>query len=136
MDVNNFSQFILEKRIGQISSMIEVTFGFDVITTTHTKDRLKFSERGLKGDNQSDISNAEMLELVLLFRRDISESIISGDIEHGTQFVVKSLDRSLSLALIAEKELGTYWKIIIKTVFRESDYNTLYTSKDQLVFEK
>ncbi len=65
--MNNFNDFqkilILEKRIDQISSTIEVTFGFDVIKTTHANDRSDFYKRGLDG-NQNSISNAEMSEFV------------------------------------------------------------------------
>jgi hypothetical protein len=134
---NNLLQnlLILEKRISQIASTIEVTFGFDVIKTTHADDRSDFAKRGLSG-NQNHISNAEMSEFVSYFKRDISEGIAKGDIVNQTEFVIRSLERELSMAIIAEEIAQTYWKLIIKTVFRESDEHRLKTGVDQLIYEK
>lgn len=134
---NNLLQnlLILEKRISQISSTIEVTFGFDIIKTTHADDRSDFAKRGLSG-NQNPISNAEMSEFVSYFKRDIAEGIATGDIVNQTEFVIRSLDRELSMAIIAEEVAQNYWKLVIKTVFRESDEHRLKTGVDQLVYEK
>lgn len=134
---NNLLQnlLILEKRISQISSTIEVTFGFDVIKTTHADDRSDFAKRGL-GGNQNPISNAEMSEFVSYFKRDIAEGIATGDIVNQTEFVIRSLERELSMAIIAEEVGQNYWKLVIKTVFRESDEHRLKTGVDQLVYDK
>lgn len=134
---NNLLQnlLILEKRISQISSTIEVTFGFDIIKTTHADDRSDFAKRGLSG-NQNPISNAEMSEFVSYFKRDIAEGIATGDIVNQTEFVIRSLDRELSMAIIAEEAGQSYWKLVIKTVFRESDEHRLKTGVDQLIYEK
>ena len=137
--MDNFNEFqkllILEKRISQISSTIEVTFGFDVIKTTHADDRSDFAKRGLSG-NQNPISNAEMSEFVSYFKRDIAEGIATGDIVNQTEFVIRSLDRELSMAIIAEEVAQNYWKLVIKTVFRESEEHRLKTGVDQLIYEK
>ena len=135
---NNLLQnlLILEKRIAQIASTIEVTFGFDVIKTTHADDRSDFAKRGLSGGNQNPISNAEMSEFVSYFKRDIAEGIATGDIVNQTEFVIRSLERELSMAIIAEEVGKSYWKLIIKTVFRESDEHRLKTGVDQLIYEK
>lgn len=134
---NNLLQnlLILEKRISQISSTIEVTFGFDVIKTTHADDRSDFAKRGLSG-NQNPISNAEMSEFVSYFKRDIAEGIATGDIVNQTEFVIRSLERELSMAIIAEEVAQNYWKLVIKTVFRESEEHRLKTGIDQLIYEK
>jgi hypothetical protein len=126
---------ILEKRIAQIASTIEVTFGFDIIKTTHADDRSDFAKRGL-GGNQNPISNAEMSEFVSYFKRDIAEGIATGEIVNQTEFVIRSLERELSMAMIAEEVGKGYWKLIIKTVFRESDEHRLKTGVDQLIYEK
>lgn len=137
MDTNLLQNLlILEKRIAQIASTIEVTFGFDVVKTTHADDRSDFAKRGLSGGNQNPISNAEMSEFVSYFKRDISEGIATGDIVNQTEFVIRSLDRELSMAIIAEEVAQNYWKLVIKTVFRESDEHRLKTGVDQLVYEK
>lgn len=136
MDTNLLQNLlILEKRIAQISSTIEVTFGFDIIKTTHADDRSDFAKRGLSG-NQNPISNAEMSEFVSYFKRDIAEGIATGDIVNQTEFVIRSLERELSMAIIAEEVAQNYWKLVIKTVFRESDEHRLKTGVDQLVYEK
>ena len=134
---NNLLQnlLILEKRISQIASTIEVTFGFDIIKTTHADDRSDFAKRGLSG-NQNPISNAEMSEFVSYFKRDIAEGIATGEILNQTEFVIRSLEKELSMAVIAEEVANNYWKLIIKTVFRESDEHRLKTGRDQLVYEK
>jgi len=137
--MDNFNEFqnvlILEKRIDQIYSTIQVTFGFDVIKTTHADDRSDFAKRGLSG-NQNPISNAEMAEFISYFKRDISEGIATGDIVNQTEFVIRSLERELSMAIIAEEVTNSYWKLIIKTVFRESDEHRLKSGVDQLIYEK
>ena len=137
MENNNLIQnlLILEKRISQISSSIEVTFGFDIIKTTHADDRSDFAKRGLSG-NQNPISNAEMSEFVSYFKRDIAEGIATAEILNQTEFVIRSLERELAMAIIAEEVANNYWKLIIKTVFRESDEHRLKTGVDQLVYEK
>jgi hypothetical protein len=134
---NNLIQnlLILEKRISQIASTIEVTFGFDIIKTTHADDRSDFAKRGLSG-NQNPISNAEMSEFVSYFKRDIAEGIATGEILNQTEFVIRSLEKELSMAVIAEEVANNYWKLIIKTVFRESDEHRLKTGREQLVYEK
>ena len=126
---------ILEKRIDQISSTIQVTFGFDIIKTNHADDRSDFAKRGL-GGNQNSISNAEMSEFVSYFKRDIAEGIATGDIIDETEFVIRSLERELSMAIVAREVSPSYWKLIIKTVFRESDEHRLKTGPDQLIYEK
>lgn len=134
--IYQYEEFILEKRIGQISANVEVRLGFDIIKTSHADDRSDFSKRGLSGDNQSHISNLEIKEFVLYFIKDIATAIANGEIEDQDNFVIRSVDRELSMPIIAEEVSKTYWKLIVKTVFRESNFNQLTIAKDQLVFDK
>lgn len=134
MDLNNF--LILEKRISQISANVEVIFAFDIIKTSHAEDRSDFSKRGLSGDNQNHISNGEMSEFVSFFKTEISEDIAKGNIVNQTEFVIKSIDRSMAMAIVAEESSKTIWKLIIKTVFRESEDNEFNTKEGQLVYYK
>jgi hypothetical protein len=131
-----FEDFLLEKRIGQISANVEIRFGFDIIKTSHANDQSDFSKRGLSGDNQNYISNLEIKEFVLYFIKDIASAIATGEIVDQDNFVIRSVDRELSIPIIAEEVTKTYWKLIVKTVFRESNFNQLKISKDQLVFDK
>lgn len=135
-NINSYECFLLEKRIAQISSKIEVAFNYDIIKTSHAADRSNFSKRGLSGDNQNHISNSEIKEFVYFFIKDISHGIATGEIVDQTNFVIKSQDRELSMAIVAEMVSNTYWKLIVKTLFRESEENGLSVYKNQLVYRK
>jgi hypothetical protein len=128
-------QLLVEKRIAQLSSNIEVIFAFDLIKTKHVEKRKDFNKRGLNTDERW-ISNQEMSEVVGKFKKDIATAIFEGDIVDGTNFVIKDYKFGLSMAIIAEKSSETYWKLIIKTVFRETPEHTLEVGRNQLVFEK
>jgi len=125
---------LLEKRIGQISSKIEVVFSFDVIKTSHSTERETRPE--LTDYNKKPITNGEIVEFINLFKRDISEYIVSGEIEDQVPFVIKSDAWELACILVPEKQSNVYWKLIIKTVFRESYSNRLRVGRDQLVLFK
>lgn len=134
MNLQDF--LLLEKRIAQISTNIEVLFAFDVIKTTHAEDRSDFSKRGLDVETYGHISNKEMSDFVNLFRNDIAESIATGEIKDGEPFVIRSKKWQLSMAIIPEFVNGGYWKLIIKTVFRETDQYQLKVGVDQFILEK
>lgn len=127
---------LLEKRIAQISTNIEVLFAFEVIKTKHAEDRSDFSKRGLDVETYGHISNKEMSEFVNLFKNDIAEAIATGEIDDQDAFVIRSKDWQLSMAIVPEYVQGSYWKLIIKTVFRETDDYQLKVGSDQVVFEK
>lgn len=136
MKLNLYSEFILEKKIAEITASIEITFSFDVVTTQHSQERSNFSDRKLDAENQSYISNSEMENFVYYFNREIAEGIVLGNIRHDKAFVIKSLGRELALSIVPHKINGTYWKLIITTVFRESEKNRFRTWPGQVVFEK
>ena len=127
---------LLEKRIAQISTNIEVLFAFEVIKTKHAEDRSDFSKRGLDVETYGHISNKEMSEFVNLFKKDIAEALATGEIDDQDDFVIRSKDWQLSMAIVPEYVQGSYWKLIIKTVFRETDDYQLKVGPDQVVFEK
>ena len=125
---------LLEKRIGQISSQIEVIYSFDVIKTTHSTERE--TRVGISDYNEKNISNPELVDFIEWFRRDIAEHIVSGEIEDGVDFIIKSDDRELACVIIPRQETNTYWKLVIKTIWRESSSNRLRVGRDQLVLYK
>lgn len=127
-------QLLLEKRIGQISSSFEIVFGFDVITTTHSKDR--GTGRELEGYNQRPIENREIVEVIKMFSKEIAEKIVMGEISDGENFVVISNQWELAMAIIPEKQANTYWKLIVKTVFRQSPTYQFRYGRNQVVLEK
>ena len=125
---------ILEKRIGQIATNFEVTFGFDVVTTKHSNYR--GGGRDLEDYNQRPVSNSELVEFIQIFKKDIAEKILTGEIQEREPFVLVSNRWELAMAVSAERESGTYWKLIIITVFRQSELYKFRVGKEQVVIEK
>ena len=132
--LESLSKLLLEKRIGQILSNIEVVLGFDIVSTKHSVDRSTRS--GLSNYNQKPISNKEIVELVTFFRREIAEKIVNGEIENNIPFAIKSIDRNLAAVIDPNMESNLYWKLIVVTVFREDENNRLKTFKGQVVIRK
>lgn len=125
---------LLEKRIGQIATNFEITFGFDIITTKHSNYR--GGGRDLEDYNQRPVSNSEIVEFIQIFKRDIAEKIISGEIRQGEPFVLISNRWELAMAVSPEQESGTYWKLVIITLFRQSDIYKFKVGESQVVIEK
>ena len=125
---------ILEKRIGQIATNFEVTFGFDVITTKHSNYRGE--GRDLEDYNQRPVSNSEIVESMQIFKRDIAEKILIGEIQESEPCVLVSNRWELAMAVSAERDSGTYWKLVVITVFRQSELYKFRVGKEQVVIEK
>ena len=132
--LESLSSLLLEKRIGQISSNIEVVLGFDILSTKHSVDRS--TRTGLLNYNQTPITNSEIVELVSFFRREIAERIVNGEIQNNTPFAIKSIDRNLAAIIDPNMESNLYWKLVVVTVFREDDVNKLKTYRGQIVLRK
>lgn len=132
MKLTNFYEFLLERRIAQISTNIEVTFSFDIVKTKHVDSRTDLSVRDM-GYNY-ELSNKDISDFVEKFKPEIAESIVNNDIVDQTQFVIRTKD--LAMALIAEEVTSKYWKLIVKTVFPESSDSRLKIGHKQLVFDK
>ena len=123
---------LIEKKIAQISSEMKIQFNFEVDRKKHAIDRATRPELG--GDyNQKEISNSELKEFVTLFIKEISEKIVNNEIKDNVPFILKSLKWELSVPVIPVHIDGTYWKLIITTVFRESEHNPMRTGIDQLI---
>jgi hypothetical protein len=134
--LDKYNEFLIEKKIAQISANVEVRIGFDIIKTKHADNQSDFSKRGLDGDNQNYISNSEIKEFVLFFIKEISSAIAHGEINNQDNFVIKSVDRELAIAIVANEISKTYWQLIVKTIFRESEYNSFRVGEYQLVLNK
>ncbi len=128
----NFTKFLLERRIAQISTSIEVVLSFDVVKTKHVGDRTDLSVRDM-GYNY-ELSNNDISNFVDKFKSEIAEAIVNNDIVDQTQFVIRT--KNLAMAIIAEEVTSKYWKLIIKTVFPESSDSKLKIGYKQLVFDK
>lgn len=123
---------ILEKRIAQIASEMKVQFNFEVDRRQHSIERSTRPELG-SNYNQREISNSELREFVTLFIKEISEKIVNYEIKDNVPFILKSLKWELSVPVVPVHIGGTYWKLVITTVFRESESNPMRTGIDQLI---
>jgi hypothetical protein len=124
-------ELLVEKRIAQISKNLEVNFSFDVDRTSHAFDRAV--RHDIPGYNQRPIVNAELKEIVGQASKEIAENIVTQKIKDGEDFVIKSLKWELAMSIAPVHIEGTYWKLHITTVFRESKYDPFRTGKNQLV---
>lgn len=124
-------ELLLEKRIAQISSSLEVVFSFDVITTTHSDDQKV--RTNIEDYNETPVANSEIKEVIRQVIRVIAEKIVTQEIIPNENFVVKSLKWELALGISPVHISGTYWKLKITTVFRESENNPFRVSENQLV---
>ena len=122
---------LVEKRITQVNSSLEVLFVFDVNRTSHAFDR--DTRDDIEGYNVRPIVNEEIREIISMVTKQISEKIVTREIVPEEDFVVKSLKWELAMAINPVHVGGTYWQLIIKTVFRESRFNPFRVGKDQLV---
>ena len=122
---------LLEKKIGQIMTKIEVSFGFEIDRTPHADERR--SRNDIEGYNEKEITNGELRYIIESCRREIAEAIAIGDIKDGVAFVIKSKEKEIAIAIIPKHFGGTYWKLLITTVFRESYDLSFRVSKDQFV---
>ena len=124
-------ELLLEKRIAQVRASIEVSFSFDVNRTSHAFDRKTRDD--IEDYNPRPIVNAEIKEIIRLSKNEIAEKIVNQEITSETEFVIKSLKWELAMAITTILITGTYWQLLIKTVFRESENNPFRVGKDQLV---
>jgi hypothetical protein len=124
-------ELLLEKRIAQVRASIEVVFSFDVKRTTHAFDRKTRDD--IEDYNPRPIVNAEIKEIIRMSKNEIAEKIVNQEITPETEFVLKSLKWELAMAITPIHITGTYWELLIKTVFRESNNNPFRVGKDQLV---
>jgi hypothetical protein len=124
-------ELLLEKRIAQVRSSIEVVFSFDVNRTSHAFDRKTRDD--IEDYNPRPIVNAEIKEIIRMSKNEIAEKIVNQEITPETEFVLKSLKWELAMAITPIHITGTYWELLIKTVFRESKYNPFRVGKDKLV---
>ena len=124
-------ELLLEKRITQVTSSLEVVFSFDVNRTSHAFDRTVRDD--IEDYNTRPIVNAEIREISAMSKKEIAEKIITHEIVSEEDFVIKSLKWELAMGVTPVHVSGTYWQLIIKTVFRESKYNPFRVGEDQLV---
>jgi hypothetical protein len=122
---------LVEKKIAQLLDNMTITFSYDIDRTKHAN--LRSSRPELEDYNQKEITNGELVYILDLVKRTISEKILDGEIINGEPFIIKSPEKEIAIVIEPVNEIGQYWKLIIKTVFRESKHNPFRVGKDQLV---
>lgn len=126
---------LLEKRIAQIVTKMNVTFNFEFHKGSHSDSRETRPEQG-ENYNQRKITNQELKFFIDNFVKQlIAENIIEGKILNNTPFVIRSLKWELSFPIYPVHEGGTYWRMVIGTLWRESELNRFRVGKDQLVID-
>jgi len=122
---------LIEKKIAQLRDNITVTFSYDVDRSKHAE--MRSSRPELEDYNQKEISNGEIVYIIDLVKRQISEKILEGQIVNQEPFVIKSPEKEIAIVVDPVNEYGQYWKLFIRTVFRESKFNPFRVGKNQLV---
>lgn len=110
---------------------IEIAFGFEIDRTTHAYERKNRTD--IPGYNDREISNGELKYIIESCRREIAEAIATGDIQDNVAFVIKSKEKEIAIAVVPKHGGGTFWKLLITTVFRESYDLSFRVGKDQFV---
>ena len=124
---------ILEKRIAQLVTKMEVIFNFEFHKDAHADSRSTRPDQG-EEYNQRKIDNTELKYFIENFiKKEIAENIIYGNIQNEIPFVVKSLKWELSFPIYPTHESGTYWSMRLGTLWRESKNNPMRVGKDQFV---
>jgi len=131
-------QILLEKRIDWLVDTFEVTMSLEVIKHKgHPEERSKgFGRESIIGYDNTPVTNEEIKSFISLFKRDIAEKIITQEIKNEIPFVIKSSTVGLAIPIKPIHGIGTNWKLVIMTVWRESDKHKFRTFKNQLVIEK
>lgn len=127
------NRLLLEKRIGQVFSKIEIEFAFDIDRTRHAYDRS--IRTNIDDYNQKEISNGEIVYAIELTKKEIARQIAVGLIKSEIPFIIKSASKELSLAINPVQIFESYWKLYVLTNFRESKHNPFYTGEDQIIIE-
>jgi hypothetical protein len=124
---------LLEKKIAELMTNIEVNFNFEFHKGAHAKSRSTRPDQG-EDYNQRIIDNSELRYFINNFvKKEIAENIINTNVQSGIPFVVKSLKWELSFPIFPTHVSGTYWIMNIGTLWRESKSNPMRVGKDQLV---
>jgi hypothetical protein len=82
------------------------------------------------------VTNMEIRYFIDLFKRDIAEKILTGEIKNEEPFVIRSSSKGLAIPLKPIHNAGTNWKLVVLTVWRESNIHKLKTFEGQVIIEK
>jgi hypothetical protein len=122
---------LLEKRIAQLMSSFEIQYSFDVDRSTHAYVRK--TRNDIEGYNEKEISNSEIKYIISLSLKEIAEKIAQHNIVDNKEFVIKSYEKEIAIAIVPKHVLDNFWELVVKTVFRESYNNPFRVGKNQIV---
>lgn len=122
MNLNDF--LLLEKKIAQIVSNIDIKFSFNVIKSPHAHQR---------ANKRGKISDDAIYWAINHFMYDIAKRIVEGKIVDGQNFVIASDEMMLAMPIVAEFIKDNHWKLTIKTVWNESEGHRIRVGRGQLV---
>jgi hypothetical protein len=122
---------LLEKRIAQLMSSFEIQYSFDVDRSTHAYVRK--TRNDIEGYNEKEISNSEIKYIISLSLKEIAEKIAQHNIVDNKEFVIKSYEKEIAIAIVPKHVLDNFWELVVKTVFRESYDNPFRVGKNQIV---
>jgi len=122
---------LLEKRIAQLMSSFEIQYSFDVDRSIHAYDRK--TRNDIENYNEKEISNSEIKYIINLSLKEIAEKIAQHNIVDNKEFVIKSYEKEIAIAIVPKHVLDNFWELVVKTVFRESYDNPFRVGKNQIV---
>jgi|688.fasta_scaffold260870_2 hypothetical protein len=98
---------ILEKRIATIKA--NITISYDVKTDSHAKDRQK----------ERNISRGDIILQLEKAKNEITTKIVTGELEDGDIFIVRSRSSNLFIPVILFKETDYMFDLKIMSVYRK-----------------
>jgi len=121
-------QLLLEKRIGQISA--NITISFDLHQTAHS-DKQKYRHKDSGG---RIITNSDLTNVVNRAKNEIAFNIINGEIVDNIDFVItdETSDKKISLALVPKELTPYHWNLVIRTVFSAHRGDPFRVGRNQL----
>ena len=122
---------LLEKRIAQLMSSFEIQYSFDVDRSSHAY--IRKTRNDIEGYNEKEISNSEIKYMISLSLKKIAEKIAQHNIVHNEEFVIKSYEKEIAIAIAPKHVLDNFWELVVTTVFRESYDNPFRVGKNQIV---
>jgi hypothetical protein len=71
--------------------------------------------------------------MINLSLKKIAEKIAQHNIVDNEEFVIKSYEKEIAIAIAPKHVLDNFWELVVTTVFRESYDNPFRVGKNQTV---
>jgi hypothetical protein len=93
---------------------------------------LRKSQGGYNREGQGRINDYDIKKVVEKGLRDISESIIDGEITHKDRFIVSERSGGLLNVIIEAQNINGVWQLIVITVMRKENFKPNRYTKLQI----